>query len=304
MKSLLRYVFFLGDLRIACSCRHRGGVPAALLRPGAHRPVLWGHERGRLYQETEAVLRKSLELWRGIPFSFFDTAFFSNSASSLKRKSLRNQLITTAQLYKKTKQNRCALCLQCLRQMGKLMSECWAHNPASRLTALRVKKTLAKMLESQDIKLWQGVETDAVISRDLSPPLARRHLRRPIGEREKKRLWMMGQRKLTGRMSDGDNGRRRTREMRGEEIYYTGGRWGVGVALPEVWGSYRALRLCFLWKLNARRVQSVTAEERTRIPLIGCEQRKVSRSAHSRVLCADFCTAETAFKPTSIQRNV
>ncbi|KAM7392875.1 hypothetical protein PAMA_007809 [Pampus argenteus] len=42
---------------------------------------------------------------------------------------------------------------ECLRQMGKLMSECWAHNPASRLTALRVKKTLAKMLETQDIKL-------------------------------------------------------------------------------------------------------------------------------------------------------
>ncbi|XP_018526829.1 bone morphogenetic protein receptor, type IBb [Lates calcarifer] len=42
---------------------------------------------------------------------------------------------------------------ECLRQMGKLMSECWAHNPASRLTALRVKKTLAKMLETQDIKM-------------------------------------------------------------------------------------------------------------------------------------------------------
>ncbi|KAL0979823.1 hypothetical protein UPYG_G00190230 [Umbra pygmaea] len=42
---------------------------------------------------------------------------------------------------------------ECLRQMGKLMTECWAPNPASRLTALRVKKTLAKMSESQDIKL-------------------------------------------------------------------------------------------------------------------------------------------------------
>ncbi|XP_064153387.1 bone morphogenetic protein receptor type-1B-like [Anguilla rostrata] len=42
---------------------------------------------------------------------------------------------------------------ECLRQMGKLMTECWAHSPASRLTALRVKKTLAKMSESQDIKL-------------------------------------------------------------------------------------------------------------------------------------------------------
>ncbi|KAL4617299.1 bone morphogenetic protein receptor type-1B-like isoform X1 [Arapaima gigas] len=40
-----------------------------------------------------------------------------------------------------------------LRQMRKLMSECWAHSPASRLTALRVKKTLAKMSECQDIKL-------------------------------------------------------------------------------------------------------------------------------------------------------
>lgn len=43
---------------------------------------------------------------------------------------------------------------QCLRAMLKLMSECWAHNPASRLTILRVKKTLAKMVESQDMKIW------------------------------------------------------------------------------------------------------------------------------------------------------
>ncbi|XP_040052056.1 bone morphogenetic protein receptor type-1B [Gasterosteus aculeatus] len=42
---------------------------------------------------------------------------------------------------------------ECLRQMGKLMTESWAHNPANRLTALRLKKTLAKMSESQDIKL-------------------------------------------------------------------------------------------------------------------------------------------------------
>ena len=43
---------------------------------------------------------------------------------------------------------------QCLRAVLKLMSECWAHNPASRLTALRIKKTLAKMVESQDVKIW------------------------------------------------------------------------------------------------------------------------------------------------------
>nr|XP_033797755.1 bone morphogenetic protein receptor type-1A [Geotrypetes seraphini]XP_033797756.1 bone morphogenetic protein receptor type-1A [Geotrypetes seraphini] len=42
---------------------------------------------------------------------------------------------------------------ECLRAILKLMSECWAHNPASRLTALRIKKTLAKMVESQDVKI-------------------------------------------------------------------------------------------------------------------------------------------------------
>ncbi|XP_017319072.1 bone morphogenetic protein receptor, type IAa [Ictalurus punctatus] len=42
---------------------------------------------------------------------------------------------------------------ECLRAMLRLMSECWAHNPQSRLTVLRVKKTLAKMVELQDIKI-------------------------------------------------------------------------------------------------------------------------------------------------------
>ncbi|XP_061657284.1 bone morphogenetic protein receptor, type IBb isoform X2 [Syngnathoides biaculeatus] len=41
---------------------------------------------------------------------------------------------------------------ECLCQVTKLMSECWSHKPLSRLTALRVKKTLTRMLESQDIK--------------------------------------------------------------------------------------------------------------------------------------------------------
>jgi len=30
--------------------------------------------------------------------------------------------------------------------VSKLMQECWSSNPAARLTALRVKKTLAKLL--------------------------------------------------------------------------------------------------------------------------------------------------------------
>uniref|UniRef100_UPI00358E5346 bone morphogenetic protein receptor type-1B-like n=1 Tax=Myxine glutinosa TaxID=7769 RepID=UPI00358E5346 len=40
-----------------------------------------------------------------------------------------------------------------LRPLSKLMAECWASNPSSRLTALRVKKSLAKMAEAQDIKI-------------------------------------------------------------------------------------------------------------------------------------------------------
>lgn len=42
---------------------------------------------------------------------------------------------------------------ECLRAILKLMAECWATNPASRLTALRIKKTLAKMVEAQDVKI-------------------------------------------------------------------------------------------------------------------------------------------------------
>uniref|UniRef100_A0A8C0GZE0 receptor protein serine/threonine kinase n=1 Tax=Chelonoidis abingdonii TaxID=106734 RepID=A0A8C0GZE0_CHEAB len=42
---------------------------------------------------------------------------------------------------------------ECLRQMEKLITECWVHNPASRLTALRVKKTLAQMSESRAITI-------------------------------------------------------------------------------------------------------------------------------------------------------
>jgi len=30
--------------------------------------------------------------------------------------------------------------------VSRLMQECWSSNPAARLTALRVKKTLAKLL--------------------------------------------------------------------------------------------------------------------------------------------------------------
>ena len=37
-------------------------------------------------------------------------------------------------------------CFQCMLAVSRLMQECWTANPAARLTALRVKKTLAKLL--------------------------------------------------------------------------------------------------------------------------------------------------------------
>lgn len=96
------------------------------------------------------------------------------------------------------------------------------------------------MLESQDIKLWQTVETETLISRDVSLPLTLAD-RRKGGK--KMRLWMMGQKKVTGRMSERDNGRQGSRKMRGERF----------ITPPVVWAtsaSDQTLRLCFLWKLN------------------------------------------------------
>ncbi|ELU04731.1 hypothetical protein CAPTEDRAFT_111904 [Capitella teleta] len=39
---------------------------------------------------------------------------------------------------------------ECLRSISKLMAECWNHNAAARLTSLRVKKSLAKLLENAE----------------------------------------------------------------------------------------------------------------------------------------------------------
>ena len=43
--------------------------------------------------------------------------------------------------------------LQALRVMAKLMKECWYHNGTARLTALRIKKTLTNLSQSEDIKM-------------------------------------------------------------------------------------------------------------------------------------------------------
>ncbi|RWS06449.1 TGF-beta receptor type-1-like protein, partial [Dinothrombium tinctorium] len=42
---------------------------------------------------------------------------------------------------------------EALRVMSKIMKECWYHNPAARLTALRIKKTIANLGAQEDLKM-------------------------------------------------------------------------------------------------------------------------------------------------------
>lgn len=42
---------------------------------------------------------------------------------------------------------------EALRDMSKVMKECWYHNGAARLTALRIKKTVASMGAQEDLKM-------------------------------------------------------------------------------------------------------------------------------------------------------
>ena len=41
---------------------------------------------------------------------------------------------------------------QALRVMARVMKECWYANAAARLTALRIRKTLAALLEQEDLR--------------------------------------------------------------------------------------------------------------------------------------------------------
>ena len=45
---------------------------------------------------------------------------------------------------------------QSLRVMARLMKECWYHNAAARLTALRIRKTLASLASQEDLKIWKA----------------------------------------------------------------------------------------------------------------------------------------------------
>ncbi len=45
------------------------------------------------------------------------------------------------------------VCVQTMKTMSRVMRECWAPLPAARLTILRVKKTLVKLANSENVKL-------------------------------------------------------------------------------------------------------------------------------------------------------
>ena len=49
--------------------------------------------------------------------------------------------------------------------MAKLIGECWSHNPQARLTALRVKKTLGRMI--QVLNKQTKLEDPEKISEDI-----------------------------------------------------------------------------------------------------------------------------------------
>ena len=49
--------------------------------------------------------------------------------------------------------NSLTLSFQALRVMAKIMRECWYANGAARLTALRIKKTLSQLSQSEGIKM-------------------------------------------------------------------------------------------------------------------------------------------------------
>ena len=45
---------------------------------------------------------------------------------------------------------------QPMNTLSRLMRECWHQDPQARLTALRVKKTLAELLTTESVKVWAG----------------------------------------------------------------------------------------------------------------------------------------------------
>lgn len=234
------------------------------------------------------------------PFWFFLTLFFSNSASSLMSKSLRNQLITTAQLYKKNPPSfvSSVSTTDGKIDVGVLGSQpgLSPHSPEGEEDPgqdVRVPRHQT-VTGSWDRRCHQPRLVTATGTAPLTPANRRKGKKRDC-EWWDKGNWQGGwamEIMVGGEPEKWEAGRFITPEGGG------GGGGGTRSALPEVWGSYRALRLCFLWKLNARRVQSVTAEERTRIPLIGCEQRKVPARP-----TAEFCVQTFVLPKLLLKRS-
>ena len=50
--------------------------------------------------------------------------------------------------------------LQPLKTLSQVMQECWHANPAARLTALRVKKSLTRIYDESDVYVYGGKYSD------------------------------------------------------------------------------------------------------------------------------------------------
>jgi bone morphogenetic protein receptor type-1B len=50
------------------------------------------------------------------------------------------------------------LYLQPLKTLAQVMQECWHPNPAARLTALRVKKSLSRINDDSDIYIYNDMK--------------------------------------------------------------------------------------------------------------------------------------------------
>jgi len=46
--------------------------------------------------------------------------------------------------------------------MARIMKECWYHNAAARLTALRIKKTLSSLNSQGDVKVTTDISLEPV----------------------------------------------------------------------------------------------------------------------------------------------
>ncbi len=110
----------------------------------------------RLYFDPYIVVERSfdwleaLHLWTGI-FDEYQLPFYDVVPSDPSIEEMRKVVCVDRQ--RPSVPNRWQS-HEALRVMSQLMKECWYANAAARLTALRIKKTLANLEATEDLKIW------------------------------------------------------------------------------------------------------------------------------------------------------